>query len=503
MTNLYDDCWRGTLTADRLALYLSVTDIDSVGGSKSLTPLAAACCQGHLNVVTLLLDNPYKLADPNALSPRNRTPLYYATTHSPPLDRAAIVQWLLKAGADPDACSSEDGLCTPLMNAITQVKDKDVVHELMDRGASVSYKNARGETPLSLAKGTSLETAVSRKEELSSMATAIVDMVVSVIMLILAVTNSPQIKGIVEGIVNKLAGTTGANLTELSRPEVAKDIADPKVENDVMTNLNAFVEDCGLEKFFPAESTFMQALTKKAAALRNDSSTTLGSPMNIDRLTYLSLYQLVIYCDDSASMAVHNRFDSQRELVKRIARIATRIVPDTYGVELRFINATLPATSCALSAAQVDQVVAAVRPSSGSKLGTGLRNKILKPLVYDVLADPARRFERPLLVTVITDGQPDPEPLSTFKDAIVECRRKLVNAGYEPNAVMFSISRIGDDPRAKEFLRELQGNVEIEDVLYCTTDRLDDEFKHLRANERRLEAWLLKVLTEPLVGTEV
>lgn len=222
MSNLHDDCWRGTLTADRLALYLSVTDIDSVGGARNLTPLAAACCQGHLDVVALLLDNPYKLADPNALSPRNRTPLYYATTHSPPLDRAAIVQWLLKAGADPDACSSEDGLCTPLMNAITEVKDKDVVHELMERGASVSSKNARGETPLGLAKGTSLERVVSGREELSSMATAVVEMVVSMIMLILAVTDSPLIRGIVEGIVSKLAETTSAKMTEFSRLEVAK-----------------------------------------------------------------------------------------------------------------------------------------------------------------------------------------------------------------------------------------------------------------------------------------
>lgn len=221
MANLHDDCWRGTLTLDRLSLYLSVTDIDSIGGLKNVTPLAAACWQGHLDVVALLLDNPYKLADPDALSPRNRTPLYYATTQSPPYNRSAIVQWLLKAGADPESCSSEDGLRTPLMNAITEVRDKDVVRELLDRGASVSTRNARGETPLILAKGTPLEAGVGGKEEPSALAASIIDIVVSTVMLIVTYTNSSQIRAIVSGIVTKLyeilRGSEGQSQADITK----------------------------------------------------------------------------------------------------------------------------------------------------------------------------------------------------------------------------------------------------------------------------------------------
>ena len=139
MANLHDDSWRGTLTEDRLKRYLVNSKIDSLGGPKNITPLAAACWQGHLAVVTLLLDNPHQLADPNAPSPPGRTPLFYATKFSPKTDRAAIVHALLKAGASPNAGSDVDGGNTPLMNAIAEVKDRDVVRELLDRGASRSF----------------------------------------------------------------------------------------------------------------------------------------------------------------------------------------------------------------------------------------------------------------------------------------------------------------------------------------------------------------------------
>lgn len=48
-----------------------------------------------------------------------------------------------------------------------------------------------------------------------------------------------------------------------------------------------------------------------------------------------------------------------------------------------------------------------------------------------------------------------------------------------------------NDPRAKGFLKELKR-------LYCMSDGLDGEIKQLRANERRLEGQLLRVLDVPL-----
>ncbi|KAJ3559584.1 hypothetical protein NM688_g259 [Phlebia brevispora] len=498
MANLYEDSWRGTLTTERLKQYLSTVHVDHPGGPKNITPLAAACWQGHLEIVALLLDNPYQLADPNALSLHDRTPLYYATTHSPPTNRAAIVRWLLKAGADPDCCCSHDGLATPLMNAVAVVKDKDVVRELLARGASTVARNARGETPQTLAKGTPLETVVSGKEELGPALVAVVDIVVAIVMLVVAVTNSTRIQGVIDGIITKLSQARNSSNAEALSPqaEVAKVTSEPPSARELVTKMDAYVRDFSLEKFYTPGAEFLCTVADKAVALCNDKSTSLGNPDGLHRLTRLSLYQSVIYCDDSTSMQTGTRYKDQRDIAGWIARIATKLVPSNLGVELRFINSRVASN---VNATKIGDVMGGVEPDGSTRLGTGLRTKVLQPLVYDILDHPSLRLQRPLLIHVLIDGQPDSEPMSEFKDAIVECRRRLFNRGYEPTAVMFCVSQIGGDQGARNFLEELEREAEVEDVLCCTIGSLDGVFRELKANERRLEEWLLKTITAPIM----
>ena len=240
----------------------------------------------------------------------------------------------------------------------------------------------------------------------------------------------------------------------------------------------------------------------KANALREDPTTDLGKPENIGRLTRLSLYQSVIYCDDSGSMGQFpERYRNQRDLVTRIARIATRIVPDDMaGVDLRFINS--PGLE-RLDANAIERAVDAVTPRGGTKIGTQLREKILKPLVYDVISKPQPTapipFKRPLLVCTITDGCPYPETRDTLMKAVLECKQKLDAAGYDPTAVMFLISQVGTDDSAAEFLDTLRSEPRIQDVVYVTTENLDKKFEELKTNERGLELWLLRLLTGPIM----
>ena len=214
MSSLYDDAWLGTLTADSLKSYLTNTNINSVGSQKSLTPLAAASSRGHLDIVHLLLDNH---ASPDAPSPYGRTPLFYATSKSPAKDRLAIVRALLDAGAQIDACSADDDLYTPLMNAVTEIRDKDVVHELVDRGTSLTQKNAQGQTAQELAKETGMERDLRPRAERNSTRAQIIDAILSVVMIIIAYINSGVIKDAVDGIVKKLYGISGSKDPELAK----------------------------------------------------------------------------------------------------------------------------------------------------------------------------------------------------------------------------------------------------------------------------------------------
>jgi hypothetical protein len=140
--------------------------------------------------------------------------------------------------------------------------------------------------------------------------------------------------------------------------------------------------------------------------------------------------------DDSGSMQKDNRVVAQRELVRRITEICTILVPADRGIELRFINADRPVLS-KLRADHVKAIMAEVSPDGWTEIGLNLKKKILQPLIYDKI-DKREKFERPMLISIITDGSPGGEPgrsnerEDTLKQAILECGDKLRNSGYEP-----------------------------------------------------------------------
>ena len=277
---------------------------------------------------------------------------------------------------------------------------------------------------------------------------------------------------------------------------------EPKTVPEFQAYLNNEVQQGKFGKFFSPDDPFLATLAEKANALKDDPTTDLGKPENIKRLTQLSLYHPVIYCDDSSSMTLENRYEYLIELVIRIARIATRIVPDDMaGVDLRFINDDLEST---LTAGEIQEVMRGLEPEGYTPIGTNLHKKILKPLVYDAINEPSISndpipFKRPLLVCIITDGCPTDEAPNRFRDEIVTCKQKLEAKGYDPTSVMFCINQVGTDQSAEEFLDALRDEKEIEKVIYCTVGQLDAKYEELKENEKALESWLLHLLTKPIM----
>ena len=220
MTELVEDCLRGTLTADRLQAYQDIgnVDVNAPGSSRKVTPLAAACWKGHIKVVRLLLDNAGAL--PDAPSARGRTPLHFATSQSPRKNRAAIVQLLLDAGANADAASDEDGLTTPLMNAITQVKDEEVVRVLVDGGGSLDKPNAQKKSARDLAKaqGGRFTRALEGSKGLTSSIAAAIDVFLAVIMFVIAWTNNTAVTEYVVQAANKINERLGPKVDQPSAP---------------------------------------------------------------------------------------------------------------------------------------------------------------------------------------------------------------------------------------------------------------------------------------------
>lgn len=116
------------------------------------------------------------------------------------------------------------------------------------------------------------------------------------------------------------------------------------------------------------------------------------------------------------------RIEAQKDIVERITRICSLLLPDDGGIHLRFINRNV--TWDKLDSGAVRQNMNMVTPTNGTKIGTNLRDKVLKPYIYENLD---AGLQTPFLICVITDGCPSGEDESLFTNVIQDCTERLEN----------------------------------------------------------------------------
>jgi len=176
----------------------------------------------------------------------------------------------------------------------------------------------------------------------------------------------------------------------------------PITFEDHMETLTSHIADHSLEGAIPGDSPDPLEIAKRAEAEADRICAALGvSPYATPDLTKVGLYDIVVFCDDSGSMLVNNRFDDQKAVVKRISRIA-----QTYnraGISLRFINFLDDDGYNRLNHGDINSAVGYVFPNGTTRLGTKLLEKVVLPFVIE----PARRGElrKPVLISMITDGE--------------------------------------------------------------------------------------------------
>lgn len=507
MATLHEAAFQGTLlTPNKLDKYrqdaaaagepFNIDELDN----KGRTALGYAAWKGHTSVVKMLVAQG---ADPNKLGRGDRSPLWYAAAGAMGAhERREIIEFLIEHKAEVNE-QAADGY-TPLMKVIVDHRDADLAAFLVDKGAStkVCKGGASGPNAEELAartKDAKLMRALKPKAERRASNAQLVDLIVGAITFVLERVNSPMVTGIVNGVAKKMYGISGQDNPEI---RAALGTQGPQTVEEFKKDIGRYVNETGLSEYFAEDDPFLESVAEKAASLREDPSNPLRTDDDIRNLTKLALYQPVLYCDDSGSMGHGSRAEDQRELVRRIARIATRLVPDGYGASLQFINHVRELDDN-LGADEVEEIVAQVDPSSSTPIGTNLKTKILDPLVYNVLSAPGGKLKRPILVCCITDGRPSDEATDMFRKNILRCRAFVENKNYKGTAVRFMISQIGNDQQAGEFLNTLRGDATLEEILYVTAQRLDDEYKKLRENDEDLERWLLKVMMSPITDRMV
>ncbi|KAK7033426.1 putative ankyrin repeat protein [Favolaschia claudopus] len=489
---IHADAQQGVLDKAALTRYLqSNPDILSeLDASTGRTPLATATVAGFADEVDLLLK---RGAKPEALSRAGETVLLLANRETKK-NRPRIVQLLLDKmpATSIDATTAADANNTPLMFAVLN-GDVESVRLLVKAGASRTVTNSRGVSAQQMADGAS-DKAVKRAinpNEQSSIAklTAVVG---SFLQYIVAWVNKTA-----KGVAQRLFGY---NPKFDKGIDEAVNYGETPNKAEFLENVDDFVQkNPVLERFFKGNPNYIQELAKKATELKDDPSTPLGQPDLLPKTIKVTLHQQVIYCDDSSSMKRDGRWEAQVRMVKKIAQITTRVLPEGDGVALRFINQDVD-NSEKLSLQDIGRIIDGMswQRNGDTAIGTFLKSKILEPLVYSQLKAKPPTFKRPLLISVITDGMPSQESDDTFVDAIKECGDELSKAGYPRESVKFMIGQIGTAKSAAAFLKGVGENPAISDMVYVTSDQLDERLSQFKEKEGDIDRWLIETLFSPI-----
>ncbi|KAI5868238.1 hypothetical protein GGS23DRAFT_592026 [Durotheca rogersii] len=500
--SIHEDARKGILVGDVLDNHIKkiFTEQDPDSG---LTPLAIAVVEGFPEEVEQLLK---KGARADGLSKKGETPLLLAAWKTL-RERARIIQLLLAGGFLPgfvDKTCSEARNNTPLMFAI-QKGDLESIRLLRKAGASLRITNDDNKSAEDMAKEKNekaIYRALDPDEEPLRLARLTND-IVDYLRYIIAWVNESS-----NGAVRDVSGLDpeiDQDLDEVGKPDRSNDWAMGNTEDtttdEFLKNVDKYVKittDGILERFFGDKKDFVRDIARKIVDWAQVSTAGREAKDVPQRRVKVPLYRPVIYCDDSTSMKREGRWENQKALVQRIARITTRLLPEGEGVSLRFINRDVTEPDD-LGLEELGEILRDMpwQPGGDTPIGTNLRSKILEPLVYSKIRE--KKLKRPLLVIMITDGMPEPESKSEIVNVILECERKLQEGGYPPETVKFMIGQIGTGKSATRFLEYLRQNSDISRSTFVTSERLDEKFADYRGNGRELDRWLVETMFSPFL----
>ncbi|KAK9355353.1 hypothetical protein V1523DRAFT_405534 [Lipomyces doorenjongii] len=256
--------------------------------------------------------------------------------------------------------------------------------------------------------------------------------------------------------------------------------------------LQKATQENGLQSFYPPNS--LEAIASRMTGQIQQIAQLWRLPMEIAvDLVRLALYDIVLYIDDSGSMAFEEngeRIDDLKLILSRVAYAAALF--DNDGIEVRFMNSTVQGNGINSEAAASD-LVSQVRFAGLTPLGSGLLSKVLDPLVLGPVRSGS--LKKPVLIIAITDGQPAGEDSRTVFDVIKGAKRSLASSRYGPGAVAFQFAQVGSDLKARQFLAALDTDREVGSMVDCTSnfEVEQDEMARLGVTLTP-EMWLVKLL---------
>ncbi|KAK4689607.1 hypothetical protein P7C73_g518, partial [Tremellales sp. Uapishka_1] len=263
----------------------------------------------------------------------------------------------------------------------------------------------------------------------------------------------------------------------------------------LLSQLQQCVTDQHLQAFYPQGSLDVIAAQVASSGALAKIAAEWKIPMELATdLVKLALFDVVLYIDDSGSMAFEEggeRIDDLKLILSRVAFCTSLFDQD--GIQVRFMNSRIDGNNINSEQAAMS-LVQQVKFSGLTPLGTSLYQKILQPLVLG----PARsgQLQKPVLVIAITDGVPAGEPKDEICNVILRTDAELKRTRYGPDAISYQFAQVGTDMKAMKFLEELDNDPRIGGLIDCTSNFEAEQAEMARKSGVDLSPsmWLVKLL---------
>lgn len=194
------------------------------------------------------------------------------------------------------------------------------------------------------------------------------------------------------------------------------------------------------------------------------------APLIAADLLQLSLYDVVVFIDDSGSMLEGSKWRDLQAIVQQIVEITTQF--DTDGIQIEFMNSSVRADNVA-SPADLHNIFSRVRPMGFTPLASALESKVLDPYYEMLRATPAANV-KPMVIYVCTDGAPTTERgLKTYQPTFTMLGKMdstLQSLGLPRKTIGINVTQIGLDDGASEFLQTLDDHPHFGDRIDCVSD---------------------------------
>ena len=241
------------------------------------------------------------------------------------------------------------------------------------------------------------------------------------------------------------------------------------------------IQENGLQNMYPPNHPLLDQIARTAShKISMLCAEWRLEEENASDLVKLALFDVVLYIDDSGSMAFEEHGERIVDLKAMLSRIAfATSLMDEDGIQVRFMNSTDQGNGIRHEQ-QVNDLLNQRKFSGLTPMTASLRDKIIRPLVLG----PARsgQLKKPVLVITITDGQPsgterigtteEHETLERLKGFILETSAELAaNPRYGKAAVCYQFAQVGNDLKARDFLKRLDEDPDVGDLIDCTSSQ--------------------------------